>query len=203
MVSAAMARAGNNRRGRARLALADHHCRERTTDRDRRQQRARGVGELRCLADFEALDPRDAGDAGRQPPADRGGVDDENGKREPADGTSQCQQTGAELGDGAEDEDASQLLMLGVNACSRGMDDAGADRRHCGDGQAGHPCRGRRAFCSRVEGNFREVGLEEVPSPGTARVMGELYDCRAALGGRARRIRAGRSAGQATTGRDR
>ena len=211
MVSAAMASAGNNRRGVGRV-------RRPTIAAANAQPTAVAPSSAHAVSANCAASRTSRPSIHEMPVirvasqrADRDGVDGAATRSATRRlGRAKRQQAGTDLGDRADDEQAGELRVLGVHAGGRGVDGAGADRRHRRDRQAGHAS--RRRACSEGRARARPPSTRHA-SPGTARVMAGSVRVRAvrradrpfarAPRARARRTRVGRSAGRATTGRDR
>ena len=99
---------------------------ERSADGHGTQQGARGVGELRCLADLETGDPRDAGEPSGKPAADCARVDPRDRPSGQASRSQQGPEADAQLRNRHHHEQARELGVLCVNAGGGGMDGAGA-----------------------------------------------------------------------------
>jgi hypothetical protein len=95
---------------------------ERSADGHGAQQGARGVGELRCLADLETGDPRDAGEPSGEPAADCARVD----RRDRPSGQASRSQQGPEADAQLRNRHHHERLGVRVNAGGGGMDGAGA-----------------------------------------------------------------------------
>ena len=131
--------AGQHQAGRPGLMPAHHGCSERRSHRDRAEEGARGVGELRCLSDLEALDPRDARDPRGEPTRHGCCVDSDGADGDGPAGPHETEQPRAELQHRDDDEDPGQSGMLSVDADRRGVHGACAQRGHARDRDARQP----------------------------------------------------------------
>ena len=100
-----------------------------TPHRQRAEDGAGGVGELRRLGLFEALDPRDARDPGDDPADDSGPVDQCGGGSHRSAATQERQQPEEDLRRSHGDEQPRQRRMLGVHPDGGGMDRPAPHRR--------------------------------------------------------------------------
>ena len=97
-------------------------------DGDQREGGGGHVGELRCLADFEAIDPGDAEEPCGEPPEREDGVDHHDSPRGRFRRSDERPQPDADLEHRRDDEDPSELSMLGVDAGRRCVDGTRGDR---------------------------------------------------------------------------
>ncbi len=206
-------------------SLADDRRGETAAHRRSAQQRARGISELGSLAYFETLDPRDAGDSSCQPSAEGNRVDSDDQRSDQTAGIGPGDQSGSDLGNCAEDEEAGNKRMLGVDAGGGGVDDARADRGHHGNRQTGEPRRRNRhgaSSSSRLIARLKEAAVTRhgkshgrilracgtdaavrSPSSTTMPTATPVGDCDVVLRGPARSTPDGRSTGRGATDRDR